>query len=67
MLFTANSYIIREEELTLNVCISLEGTTDVPISIILSLVEDEQLPNVMRATRKLLHNLFSTHVTIHAY
>ena len=67
VLFTADSYTIGEEELTLNVCISLDGSTDVPISIILSLEEDEQVPIVMRATRKLLQITICLVKVLHAY
>ena len=67
MLFTADSSTIGEEEFTLNVCISLDGSTDVPVSIILSLEEDEQVPIVMRATRKLLQITICLVKVLHAY
>ena len=53
--FTADSYTVGEEELTLDVCLSLNGSTEVPVSVILSLQEDGQVPIAIRASCK-LHN-----------
>ena len=60
VLFTADSYTVSEEELTLDVCVLLDGSTEVLISITLSLQHDVQVPDNMRATCKLLYSKLYT-------
>lgn len=52
-MFTAGAYTVREEESMVDVCVVLEGNTEIPITVVLSLQQDDQVPANMRATRKL--------------
>lgn len=53
-MFTANAYTVSEEEPMLAVCVVLEGNTEIPVTVVLSLQQDEQVPENMRANCKLL-------------
>lgn len=54
MVFAASAYTVNEEQSMFNVCVVLEGSTEIPITVVLSLQQDEQVPENMRATRKFL-------------
>lgn len=53
-MFTASAYTVSEEQPMLAVCVVLEGDTEILITVVLSLQQDEQIPENMRATCKLL-------------
>ena len=52
VLFTQTEYFVHESDLLLDVCVSLDGATEVPISVMLALQQDDQLPSDIMATRK---------------
>lgn len=51
-MFTASAYTVSEDQPMLAVCVVLEGDTEIPITVVLSLQQDEQVPENMRATCK---------------
>ena len=52
MSFTETEYVVNESDLLLEVCVSLDGATEVPVSVMLALQADDQLSPDMMATCK---------------
>ena len=52
MSFTETEYVVNESDLLLEVCVSLDGATEVPVSVMLALQPDDQLSPDMMATCK---------------
>jgi hypothetical protein len=50
--FTETEYVVNESDLLLEVCVSLDGATEVPVSVMLALQPDDQLSHDMMATCK---------------
>ncbi|CAI7989327.1 hypothetical protein GBAR_LOCUS187, partial [Geodia barretti] len=48
--FTETEYVVNESDLLLEVCVSLDGATEVPVSVMLALQPDDQLSPDMMAT-----------------
>ena len=48
--FNQTEYLVNEIDLLLDVCVSLDGATEVPISVMLALEQDDQLLPDMMAT-----------------
>ena len=58
VIFTQNSYTINENNSMFNVCVSLEGNTEIPVVVLLLLEQDEEAPANMSAIRKLFKYMF---------
>ena len=54
--FVADSYTVEEQQLMLNVCAVMSGRIEVDVTISLSLQEDQQASDNMRANRKCLYS-----------
>ena len=58
VIFTQNSYTINENNSMFNVCVSLEGNTEIAVVVLLLLEQDEEAPANMSAIRKLFKYMF---------
>ena len=50
--FTEAGYTVQERDHQVDVCVSLNGTAEVPVSVVLALEQNEQVSPEMRATRE---------------
>lgn len=57
VLFTEAAYFVHEDDLELDVCVSLDGATEVPVSVMLALQQNEQLSPNMMATCEIMRSI----------